>query len=397
MRHMNNNIIYLGWVSFFTDFASSMVTTLVPLYVVYILNEGVDKLGIIIAAASFISYFFRILFGYLSDRFTLVKPLVVSGYLISTLTKPMLALTQGYLGVAIIRGVERVGKAVRSAPKDALISAYSETNDSGKTFGFHKTMDIAGELGGAICIFLILTWFTLDKDSIRLIFAATLIPGLIASAIALFLVKDIPTSIQAKNEKRKAVINQQDMRLLPLIIIYFTSLFFILSDQFLIIKVKQAGYSVSIIPLFIIILTLTQTLFSYYSGVITDKIGNHKMLLIAFVFGTLSLLALWQEYLWLCFILLGMFTVMSLNAIRAYISQYAISKAFVYGIFYGGIALTSSLGAIIVGQLWKKFGFETVILFSLSGMIILLLVLAVWIWKKPTYKHEDNAITSLDI
>jgi len=170
-----------------------------------------------------------------------------------------------------------------------------------------------------------------------------------------------------------------------------------LSDQFLIIKVKQAGYSVSIIPLFIIILTLTQTLFSYYSGVITDKIGNHKMLLIAFVFGTLSLLALWQEYLWLCFILLGIFTVMSLYAIRAYISQYAISKAFVYGIFYGGIALTSSLGAIIIGQLWKQFGFETVILFSLSGMIILLLVLAVWIWKKPTYKHEDNAITSLDI
>ncbi len=388
MWHIDKNIIYLGWVSFFTDFASSMVTTLLPLYVVYILNEGVDKLGIVIAVASFISYFFRILFGYLSDRFSLVKPLVVGGYFISAVTQPMLALTQGYVGVTLMRGLGRMGKAVRSAPKDALISAYSKTNQSGKTFGFHKTMDIAGELGGAICIFLILAWFTLDKDSIRLIFAATLIPGLIATGIALFLVKDIPVSIKATNKKQKAVINKQDMRLLPLIIIYSAALFFILSDQFLIIKAKEAGYAVSIIPLFIIVLTLTQTLSSYYSGVISDKVGNSRMLLIAFVFGTLSIVALWQEFLWLSFILLGIFTVTSLNTIRAYISQYAISKAFVYGIFYGGVALSSSLGAIVIGHLWKRFGFENVMLFSLSGMITLMAILAFWVWKEPAYKHR---------
>jgi len=80
-----------------------------------------------------------------------------------------------------------MGKAIRSAPKYALISVYSETKKSGKTFGFHKTMDIAGGLGGVICIFLILVLFALNKDSIRPIFAATLIPGLIATAIVLFL------------------------------------------------------------------------------------------------------------------------------------------------------------------------------------------------------------------
>ena len=88
MRNIDKNIIYLGWVSFFTDFSSAMVTTLLPLYVVYILNEGVDKLGIIIAVASFVSYFFRLLFGYLSDRYRLVKPLVVIGYFMSAVTHP---------------------------------------------------------------------------------------------------------------------------------------------------------------------------------------------------------------------------------------------------------------------------------------------------------------------
>ena len=385
MRHIDKNIIYLGWVSFFTDFSSAMVTTLLPLYVVYILNQGVDKLGIIIAVASFVSYFFRILFGYISDRYRLFKPFVVAGYFISAVTMPMLALTQSFVGIALMRGLERMGKAVRSAPKDALISAYSETNKSGKTFGFHKTMDIAGELGGAICIFLILSWVVLDKDSIRLMFAATLIPGIIATCIALFFVKDIPPIKVGTDDKSKAVINSQDLSLLPLIMIYFAALFFILSDQFLIIKAKEAGYATSIIPLFVIALTLTQTLSSYYSGILSDKIGNMRMLLIALVFGTLSIFALWQEFLWLSFILLGLFTVISLNTIRAYISHEASSKGFVYGIFYGGVALFSSLGAIVIGQLWKHFGFENVMLFSLSGMTMLMVILGFMLWKnRPT-------------
>jgi MFS family permease len=383
MHHIDKNIIYLGWVSFFTDFSSAMVTTLLPLYVVYILNEGVDKLGIIIAVASFVSYFFRILFGYISDRYRLVKPFVVAGYFISAITMPMLALTQNYLGVALMRGLERMGKAVRSAPKDALISAYSETNKSGKTFGFHKTMDIAGQLGGAICIFLILSWVVLDKDSIRLMFAATLIPGIIATSIALFIVKEIPYDKIDTDKKSKTVINAQDLRLLPLILIYFTALFFILSDQFLIIKAKEAGYAISIIPLFVIALTLTQTLSSYYSGILSDKFGNKRMLLIAFLFGTLSIFALWQEFLWLSFILLGLFTVISLNTIRSYISHEASSKGFIYGVFYSGVALFSSLGAIVIGQLWKRFGFENTMLFSLSGMIILMVMLGFMVWKEP--------------
>ena len=124
-----------------------------------------------------------------------------------------------------MRGLERMGKAVRSAPKDALISAYSVTNNSGKTFGFHKTMDIAGELSGAICIFLVLGWVVLDKDSIRLMFAATLVPGLIATCIALFFVKDIVREKIESDKISKKVFNAQDMRLLPLLLIYFTALF----------------------------------------------------------------------------------------------------------------------------------------------------------------------------
>ena len=146
MKSIDKNIIALGFVSFFTDMASSMITSILPLYIVYVLHEGVDKLGVILAVATFISYGFRFVFGYLSDRLQIVKPFVVVGYMISAITKPLLYFSSSWVSVALLRGLERVGKSVRSATKDSLISAYSPKNKSGKNFGFHKTMDIAGEI-----------------------------------------------------------------------------------------------------------------------------------------------------------------------------------------------------------------------------------------------------------
>ena len=90
---INKNIIALGFVSFFTDMASSMVTSLLPLFIVYILHKGVDKPGYVAAIATFVSYAFRILFGYLSDRYRVVKPFVITGYLISAVTKPLLSVS----------------------------------------------------------------------------------------------------------------------------------------------------------------------------------------------------------------------------------------------------------------------------------------------------------------
>ena len=89
---MNKNIYYLGIVSFFTDFASAMITPVLPIFIVYILNDGVDKLGVVIASATFVSYIFRILFGYLSDRFQIRKSFLIVGYLISILQNKMITL-----------------------------------------------------------------------------------------------------------------------------------------------------------------------------------------------------------------------------------------------------------------------------------------------------------------
>ena len=326
MRSINKNIVYLGFVSFFADMASSMVTTLLPIFMVYVLHEGVDKLGIVIAIATFISYAFRILFGYLSDKYNIVKPFVVTGYFISALSQPLLALSTTFMSVGLLRGVERMGKAVRSASKDSLISSYSKKLEHGKTFGFHKMMDIAGELSGAFIIYLIFIYFSKDEKSIRLIFELTLIPGLLATFIALVFVKDAPKNI----DNKKSVINREDYKLLPVLFIYFGFIFFLMSEQFFILRAKESGYSLETIPLFVISFTAIQTFTSYYSGILSDKLGSFKILLLSFVFAIISIVTV-QINLWIAFITLGLFTVLSLNAIRAYISQYANSKGFIFG------------------------------------------------------------------
>ena len=167
---MNKNILYLGLVSFFTDFATAMINPILPIFVVYYLHASVEKLGYIVAIATFVSYIFRIASGYVSDRFAIVKPIVVAGYALSALSKPLLGFAHTWQSVAALRALERLGKAVRSAPKDALISAYATR--VGRGFGLHKTLDIAGELGGSLLLFFVLHHISQSEETIRLLFFA---------------------------------------------------------------------------------------------------------------------------------------------------------------------------------------------------------------------------------
>jgi len=383
---IDKNVIALGWVSFFTDMASSMVTTLLPIFVVYVLDEGVDKLGYIIAIATFISYALRIVFGYLSDKYQIVKPFVVSGYFISALTKPLLAFSTTFTSVALLRAFERTGKAVRSAAKDSLISSYAKKSESGKTFGFHKTMDIAGELSGALIIVALFYFLNESETLIRDIFKLTLIPGIIATLIVLFFVKDMPKKVEGVQQ----VFQKADTKLFYLLGSYFLFLLFFMSDQYFILEAKAHGFLLTTIPLLVITSTLTQTLISYKSGLLIDKLGAKMMLFIAYCFAILSLVFLQAHLLWFAFALLGAFSVISVNAMRSYISQNAQSKAFLYGILYGGIALSSALSAIIISQIWQKFGFAFSLEYSLIGTSVIAILLLIHLFYTKVTDADKN-------
>ena len=365
---INKNIIALGFVSFFTDLASAVVTSILPLYIVYILKEGVDKLGFVVGLATFVSYGFRFVFGYFSDKYQIVKPFVVSGYLLSAVTKPLLYFASSWESIAGLRGLERVGKAVRSASKDTLISEYSDKNKSGKTFGFHKTMDIAGELFGSIIAFFALFYFGESKEVFKNLFAFTLIPGILSVMIVIFFVKDAPY----KKKVTSKLSFKDDKTLLPTLLIFFAFTFFMFNDSFFLIKAKESGYSLLYIPLLVIVLNLTQTIFSYFFGIKIDRIGAKKVLLIAFVFGIISMGFLYFDFIIFGFVSLGVFLVASVNAIRAYISKNAKNKGSMFGVFYAGVAISGALGAVFTGMIWKYFGENIATLVSLFALFLLL-------------------------
>jgi len=375
MKQINRNVIMLGWVSFFTDLASAMIMPILPIFVVLVLDEGMDKLGIIVAVSTFASYALRLVSGYISDRYGIVKPLVVSGYVFSALSKPLIGLTQGYQSVAALQVAERLGKGLRSAPKDVMIVQYSRKNASGKTFGFHKMMDIAGELSGALLLFGILWYFGQSETVMRNIFYATLIPGVIGVVIVAFFVRDVAKT--EHSSKQSFSLMEDDKKSIGALFFYFLFLFFVFSPSFFTMQAKEIGIATTVIPLLFVVSSGVQTLSSYLLGILIDRFGVKRILAFSYAFGAAAqgLLTLQSPFFtWIAYMFLGLFTVASLNANRVFIAQNASNKGSVYGVFYAGVALFGALGAYIGGLIWEYFDMQTALLYSFVGTFSLTLL-----------------------
>jgi MFS family permease len=375
MRGIDRNVVMLGWVSFFTDMASAMINPILPIFVVTVLHEGIDKLGIVVAVATFVSYILRLLSGYISDRYGIVKPLVVGGYALSALSKPLIGLSEGYRSVAAFKALERFGKGLRSAPKDAMIAHYSPKRSSGRTFGFHKTLDIAGELSGTLILFALLLWLGQGEAVMRGIFYATLIPGLAGLLILLFFVRDIPK--KARRRQAAFRLTDRDRETVRSLVFYFLFLLFMFNEAFFTMQAKSVGIATAVIPLLFVVSTGTQTLTSYLFGLWIDRIGVRRVLLAAYLCGIVALAMLYGKHpalTWVAYAFLGLFTVASLNANRALIASGSDNRGSVYGIFYAGVALFGAAGALISGWLWQYVGMNAAMGYALGGTSLMTLL-----------------------
>lgn len=385
MKSIDKNIVMLGIVSFFTDFASAMITPILPIFIVIILHEGMDKLGLIVAVATFVSYGLRIFSGYIADHFGVVKPLVVGGYALSAVSKPLFGFAHDYLAVGILRSAERFGKGVRSAPKDLLISSYAKKQDSGKTFGFHKTLDLAGELSGALFLFAMLYFFGESETVMRNVFLGTLIPGAIGVFVVLFLVKDIQKS-ENLEKKIDFKFTANDKQTLQGLLFYFLFSLFALDTAFFAMSAQAIGMAILLIPILFMTSTLSQGVSSYYFGVLSDKIGVQKVMGFAYMSGVLSQFFLYLQtpfFTWIAYVFLGLFTVISLNANRSYIAKTADNRGVIFGVFYACVALFGAIGAYAFGVIWQEFGMEMALFISL--LCTLFTTLFFFLYPKPIF------------
>jgi len=387
------NVIYMGLVSFFTDFSTEMVMSVLPLYIVKDLDLSRTILGTIEGSGEFVNYIFRIPAGYISDKIGKRKILVIIGYAISTISKPFFIFVTTFLDTIIVRIADRIGKGIRTAPRDALIADSVDESNSGKAFGIHRTLDQIGAIIGPLFAFLILELF---GGNIQYIFLLSIIPGIASLFILIYYVKDKFTIDDNKvmahkitffsNLKNLFIENKIFVCLVIIIGIFSLGAF---NYSFVLLKSTDLGVEQNFIPIIYSIINITHTVISIPAGILSDIIRKEKVLLIGFLLFVISALLIYFSeknditYIILIPLIYGLFVGTSETVQRALVSKYVSeqNRGTAFG-FYGliiGICLL--IGNVTFGFLWDNYDISTALFYSLTLSLLAIIILFSFIKK----------------
>ncbi len=368
------NILIVSFVSLFTDLSSQMVFPVVPLFLLS-LGASAWVVGLVEGAAETTASLLKVFSGYWSDRIRRRKPFVFAGYGLSTITKPMFALAYTWPFVLFIRVLERVGKGVRDAPRDAIIAESVSVTIRGKAYGFQRALDGIGSFSGAL-----LAVFLLPVFGYRDLFLIAFFPGIVAVLLVLF--------IQEKRtqETRTAMMPLKvNLRRLPrnLQLFIVVSTVFALGNfgyAFLILKAKNIGFADNITLLLYVLFYIVYTLFTIPAGMLSDRIGRKPVLVSGYILFAVTTIALLFTSelvsLVVVFILYGIFFGMIDGVQRAFVVDLAPAdlKGTALGTFYTATGLIALPGGFIAGVLWTAISPQATFLFAFALTIFGLLL-----------------------
>lgn len=357
----------LGIVSFFTDFSTEMIVGMLPSFIVTELDASKAILGGIEGSAELVSYAFRLVSGSLSDRFRRRKIFILLGYGLSTISKPFFSVSFNWIDVLIIRISDRVGKGVRTAPRDALISDSVTETTSGKAFGIHRTLDQTGAIAGPIAGYALLQVF-----NVRDIFILSLIPGIIAIIILVFFVKEVIGKDITKGMQRNFyyLLKQNKPFTILLVItgIYSLGAY---NFSFILLKSLDLGVIESSIPLVYAAINITHTAISIPAGIIADRIGKEKILILGYgvlLISSFLMVLLSGNFLYAFVIALiyGIYVGITETVQRAVLPRYADSnvRGTAYGLYNLVIGVGFFIGNILFGYFWDAYSLGVAISFS---------------------------------
>ncbi|MGA2462541.1 MAG: MFS transporter [Candidatus Bathyarchaeia archaeon] len=370
------NVIRLGYVSLFTDISTEMVLGVLPYFIVLDLHATAAVLGLIEGVAESVNDMFRVFSGVLTDRFGKRKPFVLIGYGLSTIAKPIFALTNSWTQVFAVRVVDRAGKGTRTSPRDALISDSISKSESGKGFGLHRSFDQIGAVVGPLLAFAVFPFI-----GFRGVFWVSFVPALIALLILVLYVADSKALPRHSSpfENARAVLTRDFSLLLVVLGIFSVGAY---NYSFVLLKASLLGINQDDIAVVYATLNVATVIFGLPAGILADKIGKLPILCVSYVaflatsFAGLWLVGYWAYAFFIAF-LFGSYLAISETVQRAMIPDFtkAELKGTGYAIYYMLIGVGSLLANSIFGTLWTNINpasaFEYSIVTSTLGVVAL--------------------------
>lgn len=405
-NRLPRNVFVISLVSLLNDASSEIIYPLLPLFLSSMLGAPPAAIGLIEGAAESVSSLLKLFAGYVSDRRGRRKGLVVFGYALASLARPLLALASTWPQVLSLRLTDRVGKGIRTAPRDAMIADAVSAEDRGLAFGFHRAMDHMGAVIGPLMGLVILLWVAEDVNSplaadYTKVFLVASIPALASVLVAAFLIRETPreervgSTALAPPRLSLAGFDSNFKRFLIVLALFTLANS---SDVFLLLRLRETGGSAVSIMLTWAALHTVKVLSSLVGGNLSDRLGRKTLI----VSGWLLYAAVYMGFAfltsvtmaWVLFLVYGLYFGLVEGAEKALVADLVRpeQRGTAYGLYNLAFGITVFPASLLMGALWNWRGAQTAFITSACiGALAALLLLTFIRTRPPVAAHELEA------
>lgn len=393
IKDLPRNVWAVGFTSLFMDISSEMVINILPLFLSNVLGVKTNIIGLIEGVAEATASVLKLFSGWLSDKMGGRKWLAVIGYGLSALSKPFFYIANSWGTIAGVRWADRVGKGIRTAPRDALVADSVRADTRGLAFGFHRAMDTAGAMIG-LAIAALVVWLgqrsnlDLTRSTFQTIVLISLVPAFLAVLSLVIGAQDV----KAKEQRELPKFSFKSMGKPFMIYLVIVSIFTLgnSSDAFLVLRAQNLGLSVLGILLMLVMFNLIYALISTPAGSLSDRIGRRRLIIWGWVVYAAIYIgfAFAQQgwHIWLLYVLYGLYYGMAYGSANALVADLvpAHLRGTAYGTYNAVIGLLAFPASLIAGILWQGAGswtgFGPAAPFLFGGGLALLAALLMGLW-----------------
>src|SRR5436190_315722 len=382
-RRLPRQVQLFGWVSLLNDFASEMIYPLLPAFVTGVLGAGPQALGALDGAAEFAAAFVKLGAGRLADRVPWRGPMIVLGYFIAVVVRPVIAITGAAWQVIGLRVVDRLGKGLRTPPRDALIADVTPVELRGRAFGLQRGMDHAGAVLGPI-----LAWWLLaprgGSANVRAVIGWSIVPGVAVLVLASWAVRDGAATggsgrQQAANASEPMPPSAALSRLLPPPLLAI-SFFYLLRmpDTLIILRSQELGVPVAIVPLLWAAVHVVRSSSSFLGGAASDRLGPGQAMWVGWLVYAMLAVGMARAgtagAAWGLFLALGLVSGLTESPERALAARLAgANQGSGFGAYHGITGFAALIGGGALGGVFQRYGAATAFLASAAGGLMLVL------------------------